>query len=218
VTGRITVRSASALALLLVLAGCGSTPPSNYYLLSPLATPAPAGESPALGVGPVEIAEYLDRNGLVYLGGSNRLHVAGDERWAEPLEDGVRRVLGLNLASLLDTQNLSYFPWPAAHAPDYAVRVNVLALDSDDRQATLVAEWLLYRPATRESVAHRMSRLHRPLAEGRWRAEQVAPAYSELLYQLSRLIAAAIDADRPASGGEHTPVLIRSDGETAGQH
>jgi uncharacterized lipoprotein YmbA len=203
---------ALVLVLVLVLAGCGSSPRSNYYLLSPLAAHAPAGQSPALGVGPVEIPEYLDRNGLVYLSGANRLQVAGSERWAEPLEDGVRRVVGLNLASLLDTENLSYFPWPAAHAPDYAVRVNVLALEADDRQATLIAKWLLHRPATGEPVARRMSRLQRPLPDGRWRAEQVAPAYSALLFQLSRLIAAAIDADRATAGSDTTPVLIREDG------
>ena len=179
----------------LLLAGCGSTPPSNYYLLSSPGNAPPDGMVPALGIGPVEIPEYLKRNGLVYRIGDNRLQISDSERWGEPLEEGVRRVLSLNLAGLLDTGNLSYYPFHSQRPPDYGVTVNVLNLDVDEQQAALVAEWLVYRPATGEPVGRRISQLQFALPGAGLAPEGVAPAYSALLYQLSQLIAAVISAD-----------------------
>jgi len=69
-----------ALALPLILAGCGTTPASKYYLLSAEASGFPQGSTPSLGVGPIEIPEYLNRNALVYGREGNRLHVANFER------------------------------------------------------------------------------------------------------------------------------------------
>jgi uncharacterized lipoprotein YmbA len=151
--------------------------------------------APALGIGPVAIPEYLKRNSLVYRIGDNRLQVADSERWGEPLEEGVQRVLSLNLAGLLDTGNLSYYPFHSQRPPDYGVSVNVLNLDVDDRRAALVAEWLVYRPATGEPVGRRISQLQYELPAGSLAPESVAPAYSALLYQLSQLIAAVISTD-----------------------
>ena len=180
---------------LLLVAACSTTPPSNYYLLSSTETAPPDGMVPALGIGPVQIPEYLKRNGLVYRIGDNRLQIATSERWAEPLEEGVQRVLSLNLAGLLDTGNLSYYPFHSQRPPDYGVTVNVLNLDVDDQRASLVAEWLVYRPATGAPVDRRITQLQYPLPAAGLAPEGVAPAYSALLYQLSQLIAAVISAD-----------------------
>ncbi len=190
-----TARLGTWCLALLLLAGCGSTPPSNYYLLSSPDNAPPEGMVPALGIGPVEIPEYLKRNGLVYRIGDHRLQIADSERWGEPLEEGVRRVLSLNLAGLLDTGNLSYYPFHSQRPPDYGVAVNVLHLDVDETRAALVAEWRVYRPATGESVGRRISQLQYELPVGGLAPEGVAPAYSALLYQLSQLIAAVISAD-----------------------
>jgi hypothetical protein len=191
---RTAVLGAWCLGVLL-LAGCGTTPPSNYYLLSAMDEAPPDGMVPALGIGPVHIPEYLRRNSLVYRLGDNRLQIADSERWGEPLEEGVQRVLSLNLADLLATGNLSYYPFHSQRPPDYGVSVNVLNLDVDEQRAALVAEWLVYRPATGEPVGRRISRLQYDLPAGGLAPERVAPAYSALLYQLSQLIASVISAD-----------------------
>ena len=94
----------------LLLGACGTTPASKYYLLSAETSRVPQGSTPSLGVGPIEIPEYLNRNALVYGREGNRLHVANFERWAEPLDSSIGRVVSLNLAALLDTQNVQRFP------------------------------------------------------------------------------------------------------------
>jgi len=53
-----------SLALPLLAASCGTTPASKYYLLGADVTEFPVASSPSLGVGPIEIPEYLNRNSL----------------------------------------------------------------------------------------------------------------------------------------------------------
>ena len=101
-------------------------------------------------------------------------------------------VLVLNLASLLHTQAVSNFPWDPQRAPDYGVKVNLLQLEANEQQAMLTAEWLVYRPSNGAAVVRRISRLQAPLTPGAAAPEQVAAAYSAMIFQLSELIAAGI--------------------------
>ena len=78
---RMTLPSLLA-GMLIVLAACGSTPPSDYYVLSAAATETPSGDSPSLGVGPVSIPEYLNRNSMVFNRDGNKLEIASFARWA----------------------------------------------------------------------------------------------------------------------------------------
>jgi uncharacterized lipoprotein YmbA len=188
------------LLLALLLTGCGSSPQVNYYRLTAEAAAVPSGDSPALGVGPIEIPAYLDRDKFVYQQKGNTLKVAATEQWAEPLEAGIERVMALNLASLLNTQNVRTFPWHSKRAPEYGIRVNILNLDGNDTEATLTAEWLVYRPASGEAVQRRINRLQLPLAKDSPGPEQIPAAFSKLLHQLSEIIAAAITADAGVAG------------------
>jgi uncharacterized lipoprotein YmbA len=186
---------AVAAALILVLAGCGSSPRNNHYLLTTKAISPPTGNSPSLGIGPVAIPEYLNRTAMVYSRQGNQLHVSATERWAEPLESGVKRVMGINLAAALDTQDIRYFPWDPKQPPDYAVSITLLNLDANDRQATLATEWKVTRPGSGDNVAQRISKLQLALPEGELSPGQIAPAYSELMSQLSGLITEVIQED-----------------------
>jgi uncharacterized lipoprotein YmbA len=193
-----------ALSLIVLLAGCGSSPRSKHYLLTAQEAPVPSGESPSLGIGPIEIPKYLARNNLVYKQRGNLLQVAGEDLWAEPLDDGIQRVLAINLAGLLNTQDVRYFPWHPKRAPQYGVKMNLLSLDASDQQATLSAEWLVYQAADARPVKRRISRLQHPLPAGELNPADVAPAYSALLYQLSEIIADAISSADAITAAETT--------------
>ena len=185
-----------SLGLVFCLVACGSSPPNKYYRLTSTAALGGDNQQPALGIGPIEIPEFLNRDALVYSEGGNRLQVAGNDRWAEPLDDGIQRVMGLNLAQLLQSQHMQFFPWDLRYAPEYGVRVNVLDLDAQTGKATLVAEWVLYRPRDGSSFTRQISTFSKPLAGNTVTARELPPAYSDLLHQLSETIAAAIKADQ----------------------
>jgi len=68
-------------------------------------------------------------------------------------------------------------------------------MDANDQRARLVAEWHIYNVGNRETLLRRIITLNYDLPAGPVSAEDVAPAYSQLLLQLSEAIAAAISAD-----------------------
>ncbi len=188
-----------------LLAGCGTTPQSHYYLLTAAEAPLPSGESPSLGIGPISLSAYLNRNALVRRSGSNQLELSNTTRWGEPLEDGVSRVLGLNLAGLLQTKSVVRYPWHPARAPQYGIKVHVLEMDATADSATLVVEWLVYRPGDASAIARQLSRQSSPFPGPETDSNTLASLYSDMLLALSEDIAATIraqDAQRPADTAE----------------
>ncbi len=177
-----------------ILTGCGSTPRSNHYMLTSGADDVPTGDSPSIGVGPVSVPEYLNRDPLVYRRSHNQLQISNEERWAEPLQDGITRVLALNLATQLDTGNVQAFPYHARRRPEFGVKLRVLRLDAEASSARLVAEWLLYRPATGEALERRLTTLKTAIDPDGDLPAQIPGAYSTLLWDLSEEIAAGIRA------------------------
>jgi len=177
------------------LTGCGSSSPINYYVLSSPSTSPPAGTSPIIGVGAVTIPEYLNRENMVFNSEENALFIADSDRWAEPLQKGIQRVLAMNLASLLDTQNIRLHPWARNAAPDYSVSINILRLDADDKEATLAAEWQITQTAEKKPRTQNIKQISQSFPGGGPDADDIAAAYSALLFQLSETIAAAIEAE-----------------------
>lgn len=185
----------TVISLLAILTGCGTTPNSHYYLLSSGVLQIPTGSTPSFGVGPVAIPEYLNRNAIIYKRKDNKLHIASFDRWAEPLDAGITRAIQMNLASLLNSQNVQSFPWSGNERPEYGVEVNILVLEANDTQARLVVEWRIYRPKGNKTVRRRMSELQQEMPTGTIVANNVEPAYSQLFFQLSEIIAVAISED-----------------------
>jgi uncharacterized lipoprotein YmbA len=183
-----------------LLGACNTTSPSTYYMLTASGTRTPSGSMPSLGIGPIEVPQYLNRNGIVYGTDNNQLVISSYERWAEPLSDGIERVLGFNLALAMDTQSLQTYPWARGQGPDYGVQVNVLSMDANESEASLVAEWRIRAPTDKRMVSHRISRLTTPISASAFSAAAIASAYSELLRLLSEDIAVAIRADMERPG------------------
>ncbi|MHC4712865.1 MAG: PqiC family protein [Planctomycetota bacterium] len=183
------------LALLaLLLAGCGSTAPSRFYVLEPMvengdAPSAQLATESSVGIGPVTLPEYLDRPQMVTRAGGNRLELAEFDRWAEPLTTDFTRVLADNISTLLSTERIVLFPWPASVNVDYKVRVDVKRFEADAAgTVTLDARWTVSAGKGTETI-HR-SRLKQPVGEDGYGA--VAAAQSKALAELSLEIARAI--------------------------
>lgn len=92
-------------AFVLLLGGCSSSSSSlNYYLLhSTSATHsvnAQANQTPALlTIDKLVIPEYLKQRGLVYQISETNIHISTTHLWAEPVEEGIVKVLRSALAS-----------------------------------------------------------------------------------------------------------------------
>jgi uncharacterized lipoprotein YmbA len=86
-----------------LLTACATSAPTRFYVLSSL--PASGAESrnakledcTAVGVGPVELPDYLDRTEIVTRVSPNKLELAQFDQWAESLESNFSLVLAENL-------------------------------------------------------------------------------------------------------------------------
>jgi uncharacterized lipoprotein YmbA len=181
---------AAMTALVALIAACGSTPPAGYYLLSSDAVPVQSAAPPAIGIAELKIAEYLQRPEMVVMASSNSVRLERFERWAEPLEDGVRRTLALNLSALLGTDRVRVRPWPRDWEPDWVLRCTVARLDASAGAVELVAHWSLQQAAGGGPVLERSTRLSRARSGGS--ADSLAGDFSALLLEMGEQIAAAI--------------------------
>jgi uncharacterized protein len=179
---------------LLGLGACAGTP-SRFYLLTPLSpsetNPAtPAAQGPVIGVGPVTLPKYLDRPQIVTRISRHQLALGEFDRWAEPLQDNVTRVLAENLARLVPTDHILLQTWPRPADLDYQVKVEVLDFDGGlGAESVLLALWSLLDGAERPLMTQRAS-LH--TAVGGRDYEALVQAMNQMLDALSRDIAAAI--------------------------
>jgi len=108
-----------------VLLGCAS-PQERLYTLSgpqPPATVAPA--TLHVLVGPVTIPEALDRPQLVVRRSSVRLVALEQERWAEPLREGIPRVLSDAITTKLPNVSATSFATAADARWDMRLFVDV---------------------------------------------------------------------------------------------
>ncbi|MHC4591521.1 MAG: PqiC family protein [Planctomycetota bacterium] len=194
------------LSVLAVAAGCARTQPSRFFVLSPLAASTTDAEGPsegglAIGVGPIELPGHLDRPQIVTRTSDNELQLAEFHRWAEPLGDGITRVLADDLSVLLPSEHVAVFPWSVAARADYRVVVDIVRFDGQlGERAFLEARWTILREEGEGALLRRKSSFEAPTdGEG---YEALVAAHSRTLGDLAREMAAALrDVSQKAPGG-----------------
>ena len=195
------IRMLAVLLLLMVLcpallSGCGKSAPSRFYILDPVMLdagqlPRAGGERcTTIGVGPVRIPAYLDRQQMVTRLGPNRLDLADFDKWAEPLEENLSRVCAQNLENELCTKKVAVFPWPSSRDVDFQVVMDILRLDGSlGQQASLHVRWQVLDGQGRLLQAERSHYSTSMQAET---YEALAQALSSLIQAHSRDIGRAI--------------------------
>ncbi len=189
------ISSILALVLLnssLMLAGGCSSPPTRFYVLSslPSAQPLRTGQDIVVGVGPVELPEYLDRPQIVTRSGQNELTLAEFDRWAESLKDNTTQVLAEDLAILLPSKKVSTYPWRRSTAIDYQLVVKVTRFDHTAGGETVLAvRWSLLSGDGKELLSRESRYVERQPDDA---YGSTVAAMNRSLGQFSRDVASAI--------------------------
>ena len=119
------------------LAGCSflrpHDDPTRFYVLTvPPALTArfPDGEFKKLRIGlkPVELPAYLRSKSLVVRTGTNEIHFAEFDRWAEPLDQGIGRVMKETLGSARNVESVA-LNTHGDESLDYEVAIQILACE-----------------------------------------------------------------------------------------
>lgn len=179
--------------ILAVVVGC-ATPPSSFYVLTPI--PQAAGRtsgltegSLAVGLGPVTFPQFLDRAQIVARDGTNRLSLDEFHRWGGSLQDDFLRVWGENLAVLLETSRIVIFP-PEVRTPlDFRILATVLSFEGiSGREAVLKVRWAVLDGQREQVLAVREDRYTSVLRQGSGEEDLVA-GMSQCLGAFSRDVA-----------------------------
>lgn len=188
-------RSVPALVLLLLLAACGSSPPTHFFTL----TAVPAGRTahadrlrgPPLQVRDIQLPATLDRTEMVLRGPGPQVQVIGEDRWAAPLVGMIRETLTKDLRDRLGENAVLS---PGAPEPPGGVQVLILnvqqfAADATG-QVTLDADWSLGRGNPPKAAVSRHASIR--TAAGSSQPAAVAEGMSRALGELADRIAARL--------------------------
>lgn len=171
-------------ALSLAAAGCAGFSAPRYYLMSPVPPAAPASveKSPAVGVGPLTLADYLERQNIVTRETSSRIQVSPDHKWAAALDKQIAELLATDLGQRLGHDALPVYPWPPGTRVKYQLTAEISRFIHYGDKVYLDASWrLLDGPS---SVA----------ASGSSRIEETADAdYDAIVDAMSRAVARLAD-------------------------
>jgi uncharacterized protein len=192
-------RSCYLVALIVLLAGCASSPPVRYYTLTPAGSQGGArsvaqeARPVSVSIVPVEIPDYLDRAEIVTQEGEHELKLAEYDRWAGSLSDNISAVLAENIATFLGSDRVFVSPGIRGEKNDFAVVMRILRLDCvpGDR-VSLKAQWSILPGQDKKDVATRTLTFSESVGDKRY--ETLVAAFSRTLEQVSREIAREIAA------------------------
>ena len=144
----IWIRLSLIAVVLLAVAGCGSTRPSNFCQLDEPAATRLSGleRGIAIGIGPVTLEPYLDRPQIVIRGAGHKLELSEFNRWAEPLVDSISRVIIVNLSNMLESTRVFKVPRRNKTIPlEFRIEIDIARFDGTlGGDALLVARWTVY--------------------------------------------------------------------------
>lgn len=172
------------LSLCLLLSACQHSPRKEFYALSAPVENASHNEfasvNQVVGVGPIQIPEYLQHNKIGYWKTPQQLALLDNHYWAEPLDQGIVRVIALQLQTKQPEWRVMQFPWPNNLRPNYSLRIDIQRLDAFANYTILEANFDWINLANRQVVNSQRVKIRRDSSAN---AASIAQTFSELLQQ-----------------------------------
>ncbi|ADV46867.1 PqiC family protein [Nitratifractor salsuginis] len=178
--------------LTLFLAGCSSR--SEYYRLQPRLQPhrdvTPLSTRHIVGIGEVQVTDYLQQKALTLRLGPSRLKVKENALWAGSLDKNIQKVLQHNLAQLVPDYTFLSYPWEEPLSDRTRIYVTVDRFDGDSN-GTVVLEghWSL---VDREKDRMVLGEDFHYMQRGAANLPGIVATQNRLLERLSRRIASRI--------------------------
>jgi uncharacterized lipoprotein YmbA len=198
--------------MLLVMSACspfgsGTQKPTRNYVLNSLYseenTPQPIADLSDIGilVGPIRMAQYLDRSDVVIRNSSNEIEIADFSSWAGPLRENFSRVLAENLSLWLNTKKVAIFPGSKLPFFKYNVSMNVNRFDGrPGDQSQLRARWVILDKKRKKMLFNEHTALSHPTENES--IEALVASQSRLIADFSHQIAEVIKDLEERGAGE----------------
>jgi uncharacterized lipoprotein YmbA len=176
---------------LIACAGCASSQPEQKteYLLRPQTTSVRDSAQPTIGLGRVEVAPYLDHEGIALETRPGEINIAEHHQWADPLNFAIRRYLQIAIGQAADL-NIA-----GSLATDDGVETKIDVLvhqlhGSVSGRVVLVAEWQIQNHETEDVLAYRQFSATDTVGGDGY--GEVVRAHAALLDELAESIASEI--------------------------
>ena len=172
-----------------LVVGCASAPSKFYTLNATAKGDGTSAAQYAVVVGPVTIPTEVDRPQFTVKVAPNRVAIDEFNRWAEPLNENIARVVAADLATLLGTPRVTAVA-PANFDPAYRVTIDIQCFESvPGKSAQLEAVWVVHKTAGSVTLSGRTI-ADEPVSGSGF--EALAAAHSRALAKVSTDMAAAI--------------------------
>lgn len=195
---RNMLRGLAAIGFVVLLAACGSSPPTRFYTLDPVPPHASAAVPSAelrVKLAAVHIPPALDRQEMVREQAPDQLAVSDQNRWGAPLGEMIQRVLTQDLTARLGPDRVLLPEEPASDQVDQIV-LDILQFDSGPTgSVTFDGSWSLVRSGSDKPLIDCHVHERESAAPGDYASD--ATAMSRILGRLADKIAGAVASIRP---------------------
>ncbi len=182
---RVSAVLLCGLGSLLILAGCGRSPQTTFYTLTPLVaemtTPRVPGAS--IAIASVTLPELVDRPQLVVPDAGTRVAILESHRWAEPLKSAIPRLLADNISRLMNSDRVAAYPQHAANSADYRLFVDFQRFELTGNTVVVDALWEIRSAKGAQPLTGRSKMLE---TVGSADYEAVVAGYSRAVATLSK--------------------------------
>lgn len=200
-TNPIFCRFTAGVIFILVLSGClsvGNSPTPRFYTLAAVGQEQAAQKfniapDTIIGIGPVRTPEYLNRPQMVTRDKNKMLTFAQFDRWGEPLDSALARLISEDLTVMLSGANVKIFPWNLDIPVKYQVILDVVQLESElDKDMLFVAQWSVIDLKNRKMVFIKRSEFRKPINPHNYAglAQALSAACAELSSEIAKELAA----------------------------
>jgi uncharacterized lipoprotein YmbA len=122
-------------SLLVLLAACGSSPKTDFYMLNAdqesVAQAANVGTGPAIGVWRVNLPDLLDRSEIVTRDNRFKVKMGDFSWWASSLAQNMTLLITVEMSELLQSNRIVVSPWPSYRKNDYQLIIRVERFDGE---------------------------------------------------------------------------------------
>lgn len=176
----------AALLFVLLLAGCGISKPSTFYQLQTASTnTAISQKKVSIGIDEVILPKYADRPQMVIKeANSSELKISEFNRWAEPLNYAVARILAEDMSLYLPKSTIKPKTYMLENFT-YTISVEISKFDITLKQeAVLDSWWTIFKNG--KIIYQGRSNLSQPIDNN---LNNVVKAQSQLINQMAEQIA-----------------------------
>ena len=177
---------------LVLLAACGSSPKTEFYVLNAdlgsVVQSANLSSGPAVGVWQVKLPDLLDRSEIVTRDNQFKITMADFSWWASNLSENMTLLIVAELSQHLQSNRVVTSPWPSYRQNDYQVITRVERFDGElGGEVVLRGLWSLLDGDGTKELNRQVFEFKTNTADLTY--QQMAEAMSRLTVQLAQQLA-----------------------------